>query len=544
MTIGSRLLARLGQLPRARTFDVSVERDLETKTPDGAVLLADRWYPTDLGANPPVILIRTPYGRKQFGFIGRLFAERGYQVVMQSCRGTFGSGGEWIPFRNERADGETTLEWLADQPWFTGSVGTFGPSYLGLTQWAVVDSSPDSLKAMALNVTSADVRKAVIYPGESLALETTLTWIHQVEHQELNPAAALRAAFAGRKILRSAYYVVPLADADVATVGHHVGFYQDWVTHEAPLDPWWDPVKFGRHPERAAPATLVGGWYDVFLPSQVADFEALRAAGRDARITIGPWTHTSPRGLACSVRDGLEWFDHHLRGAASARRQHPVRIFIMGSRRWVDLASWPPPADQQRWHLHAGGGLDISPPADSAPDSYRYDPADPTPGVGGPSLDWRNAGPKGQRGREARSDVLLYTSDPLTHDLTVAGPLTAELHLRSTVDHVDFFVRLCDVSPRGRSRNLSDGIIRLRPGDVDKAPDGSFPLTIQMWPTANTFRRDHRIRLQVSSGAHPLFVRNTGSGEPLATATRLVPVDVEVLHDAVHPSAVVLSVTS
>ena len=125
----------------------------------------------------------------------------------------------------------------------------------------------------------------------------------------------------------------------------------------------------------------------------------------------------------------------------------------------------------------------------------------------------------------------------------MVGPLRAELHVRSTLENTDFFVRLCDVSPRGRSKNLSDGIVRLRPGDVITAGDGSFSVRISMWPTANTFKRGHRIRLQVSSGAHPLFIRNTGSGEPLARATRLAVADQEIFHDGEHPSSIVLPVS-
>ena len=155
----------------------------------------------------------------------------------------------------------------------------------------------------------------------------------------------------------------------------------------------------------------------------------------------------------------------------------------------------------------------------------------------------QHPGRKDQKKREDRADVLTYTSEVLTEDLTVIGPLSRRLHTRTSLEHTDFFVRLCDVSPRGRSENLSDGIIRLRPGDVTKSGDGSFSVRISMWPTANTFRRGHRVRLQVSSGAHPLFVRNTGTDEPLASATRLSTANQEIFHDADHRSAVVLPVS-
>ncbi|MGH9060857.1 MAG: CocE/NonD family hydrolase, partial [Acidimicrobiales bacterium] len=313
--------------------------------------------------------------------------------------------------------------------------------------------------------------------------------------------------------------------------------------HEQPGDPWWDPIHFGRDLTQAPPASVVGGWYDLFLPWQVDDYLALRAAGRQARLTIGPWTHTSPGGLLDQLRDGLEWFDEHLLKERPAIPRREVRLWVLGAGRWVELDSWPPPATPQRWHLQAGGGLAPAAPAEGPPDRYRYDPADPTPAIGGPSLNWRTSGPRDQAGLEDRPDVLTYTSVPLERDMTVAGPLRARIWLRASRAHTDLFVRLCDVDSGGTSRNLSDGILRLGPGDPAAAPDGSRGVDVSMWPTAATFRAGHRIRLQVSSGAHPLFVRNLGSGERLGSGTTLLASDQEVFHDPAHPSAIDLPVS-
>ncbi|HLN16467.1 MAG TPA: CocE/NonD family hydrolase [Acidimicrobiales bacterium] len=543
MTLPSRVLARLAKLPSAHTYEVSVERDVATKMEDGAVLLADRWYPTRSRAGgPPVVLMRSPYGRRQVGIVGRLFAERGYQVLVQSCRGTFGSDGDFDPFHNEQADGRATLEWIAGQPWFEGRVATFGPSYLGLVQWAVAEDPPPYLKAMALDVTAGSFRDSVVYPGGSFALETSLAWLHQVTNQERPLLAALLEQRRTPRVVRKAAKVLPLRDADRATIGRHAGFFQDWLVHEEPGDPWWDPITFDRRLAEVPPASLVGGWYDIFLPRQVADFGALRAAGREARLTIGPWTHASPAGMAEAVRDGLEWFDVHLGLRPERGRPHPVRVFVMGSKRWVGLEDWPPPTAPQPWYLQAGGRLSPAPPSASPADHYHYDPADPAPGIGGPSLMAPNAGRKNQAAREARDDVLVYTSEPLAEELTVIGPLRADLHLRSSVEHTDVFVRLCDVDQKGVSTNIADGIVRLGPADIARGADGVFAVAVDMWPTANTFRRGHQLRLQVSSAAHPLFVRNTGSGERLASASELRPSDHEVLHDPEHASAVILPV--
>ena len=542
MSVSSRIAASLVRLPAPQTTDVSVERDLSAKMPDGAVLLADRWYPTKDPGSRPTVLIRTPYGRRIMGPLGHLYAERGYQTVIQSCRATFGSEGEWEPLRHEQADGHATLAWVASQPWFDGRLVMWGGSYLGATQWAVAEDAPDFVKALGLQVTASRFRDAVVYPGGSFALEMAVSWLYQIKHQELGWRTVLRSSVAGGKVLAKACDVLPLGKCDTAAIGEPAPVYQDWLEHSAPGDPWWDPVDFGRRLEKVPPSSLVGGWYDLFLPAQVTDYEALRRAGRVARLTIGPWTHSSPGLFAETVRDGPAWFGERLGEEGHASERASVRVYVMGSRTWQEFSLWPPAGETQQWYLDRWGTLGSEPPAESAPDHYHYNPHDPTPAVGGPALSMGTAGRKDQRRREHRHDVLTYTSPVLTEDLTVIGLLTATVYARSSNDHADFFVRLCDVTEKGKSFNLSDGIVRLTPGSVEKGPDGVFRLDIAMWPTANTFRAGHRIRLQVSSGAHPLFCRNAGTGEPLATGANLQSADLEVFHDATHPSAIALPV--
>jgi putative CocE/NonD family hydrolase len=251
--------------------------------------------------------------------------------------------------------------------------------------------------------------------------------------------------------------------------------------------------------------------------------------------------------FAETVRDGPRWFDSRLglgQAGREVRQDAPVRLFVMGSRTWQEFSMWPPAGTTEQWYLGRGGTLGRLPAStrDSTPDRYHYNPSDPTPSVGGPSLNMTTAGRKEQSRRERRRDVLTYTSPPLTDDLTVIGPVTATLYVRSSLEHTDFFVRLCDVTAKGKSFNLSDGIVRLTPGSVPTGDDGVAELVIAMWPTANTFRAGHRIRLQVSSGAHPLFNRNAGTGEPLATGANLRSADQELFHDAGRPSSVSLHV--
>lgn len=572
----ARILAAAARLGPPHHERVVIQRDLRMVADDGSVLLADRWAPAGVDARTlPVVLFRSPYGRRPFGPLAETFALRGYQAVVQSCRGTFGSGGTWEPFRHEQADGRRCLEWLAEQPWWSGSVATAGPSYLGLTQWAVLADPPPWLEAASLQVTASRFRDIVVYPGGTFALETGAAWLHLLDHQERPRRQLVTAQLRARRALAGAGAALPLTQADAAVLGHAVAHYQDWLVHERPGDPWWDPVDFSGAVATAPPAVLVGGWWDIFLPSQVDDFRALRAAGRDARLVVGPWTHSSLRQMVAALGETHDWFARHVRPerpptpgtrrgperedrAAHRPQARPrVRLAVVGGRRWVEAEEWPPPHLPVAWHLHGDGRLAPEGASRFPPTSYSWDPSEPTPGVGGPSLDPSRAGKRNQRRREERSDVATWTGDPLAGDLTAVGPVEAVVWLRASSWWTDLFVRLCDVDRRGRSVNLADGILRLEPdgagvrtvgsaadGSVGAGADGSVEVRIRMWPIAATWRKGHRIRVQVSGGAHPLFARNLGGGEPLASASTLVTVVHEILHDPDHPSRVVLPYSS
>lgn len=545
MTIASRVATQVLKLPPPQTRDVRVERDLRIPMPDGAVLLADRYLPP--APAPPLVLVRSPYGRRGiWGLVfARLLAERGFQVLIQSCRGTFGSGGIFDPFgRDEHDDGLATAAWLRRQPWYPGAFATMGPSYLGMVQWAIAaDAGPD-LKAICPQVTCAQFR-APFYAGQSFALETALTWIRQVADGERGLTFA-RQALASRK-LRQLFGQLPLGDLDQRVTGHRVPYYQDWLAHNQPGDPYWAERDFATTLDRVtAPVAMVGGWYDFFLPHQLADYAALRQAGRQPQLTIGPWRHSDHEAAGVWVADAVAWLRAHLADDRSGLRTEPVRVFVTGAQEWRDLADWPPPGTMtQRWHLQPGGELGTPPPPASEPDRYTYDPARPTPSLAGAAgLHARGSARVDNRPLEARPDVLTFTSQPLPADLDIAGQATADLFVRSTREHTDFFARLCEVDPAGVSVNVCDALLRLAPGRPAPAADGSIRVQFGLWPAAHQFRRGNRIRLQVSSGAHPRYARNPGTGEPLATAAAMLPAQQQVLHDPGHPSAVILPVTA
>jgi putative CocE/NonD family hydrolase len=528
------------KLDKPRTYRVRVERDLQVEMGDGVDLLADRYAPNG-GDGLPIVLIRTPYGRRAAAFrlCGEIFAQRGYQVVVQSCRGTFGSGGTWLPFQTDHEDGLATVAWLRRQPWFGGKVGMFGPSYTGFVQWTIAADCPEEIGALSL-VAAASRPRDMIYAGGGFALGAMLAWTQLVGSQAKGLGDSRIMIGRARK-LRTACEWVPLAQADHAVLGDHFEFFQDLLRSEHADAPLWKAMDFSdRVAAVEAPTLSVTGWYDIFLLGQLADYRRLREAGRQPQLVVGPWGHSPRELLGPALRGSLRHFDTHLRGLPSAATESPVRVYVMGAGEWVNLPEWPPPARETRLHLHPGGKLSGATMVEGPPDRYRFDPRDPTPDPGGNS--YPRHGSHDNRKLEARSDVLTYTTHPLASDLEIAGEATVELFVRSSLEHTDFVARLCDVSPRGKSMNVCDGLIRL--GTQSTEPAGTRRITIDLWPTAYRFKQGHRLRLQVCSGAHPRYARNLGSGEPIATATTFCVADQEVFHDPVRPSAVVIPVWS
>jgi putative CocE/NonD family hydrolase len=528
----------------AERFEVETEADVAIAMPDGALLLADVYHPAGAG-DCPTILTRCPYGRALFAAAARTYAAHGYHVVLQDCRGTAPSKGEPSIFA-EASDGRAAGDWIARQPWFDGRLGADGASYLGFTALAFAATRPPYLKALSLQVFGAE-RHAAWFPGGSFALDLALAWSQirvatrdgGLDLSDLAKLASSMKEMAER--LERAFLHLPLGEADRVATGETLPWFQDWLAHAEVGDPFWKPLDFREVLiELRLPTLLVDGWYDYQVPHMLDDYRRLRAAGVITRLMVGPWTHPT-LDPAIVQPEVLAWFDTHLKGKPAPRREGAVRVFVLPDVGWRELPDWPPHAAPRRWWLQPEGRLASEPPPASAPDAYRYDPADPTPAFGGTSLRMApHSGPVDNRALEARADVCGYTSEPLAEALEILGPVAAELFVRSSTPHADFFVRLCDVHPDGRSLNVCDGLLRLRPGEPAPAPDGTLAVRIPLWDTAYRFAPGHRLRVQVSSGAHPRFARNLGGGEPLASARTLVVARQEVFHDPARPSALVL----
>jgi uncharacterized protein len=513
---------------------VALERDIRIPMPDGTHQLADRYIPQT--AEPcPTLLVRTPYGRGfPYDFMyGGLFAEQGYNVLLQSCRGTGGSGGSYEPFTAEAVDAQATVTWLREQPWFNGSLATIGASYLGFTQWALANDPPPELKAMVVQVSSEDFY-GFLYPGGAFAMEATLTGVAGMLFQDKGfrafTGALLRLMLTYKKVART----LPFVPGYKLAFGKRVGYLEDWLAHPAAGDPYWGPRRANPDISAAPPVHLLGGWYDVVIDGTLDSYRRLREAGRPVRLVVGPWNHTSGfnKDMPLIAGEALAWLKAHLTGNGDAQGRAPVRVHvgeIGGKGQWRDLADWPPPdVVAQSWHLHADGTLTDSPGEGTS--SFRYDSRDPTPSIGGPLMGSNGFGPKDNGKLEARDDVLVFTGPVIGEPQVVIGPVSLRLKVRGSSPNFDIFARLCDVDARGTSWNVCDGLLRLdgtRPADAN----GWTEIELPMSATAHRLAAGHRLRVQVSGGAHPRWARNTGTAEQIATATSLVPVDIEISHN-------------
>jgi uncharacterized protein len=541
----SKMVSRAWSLPPQRTF-VAVERDVQVPMSDGTVLLADHYLP--ITSRPAAtVLVRCPYGRGgPFGLLNaQLIAARGFHVLLQSCRGTFGSGGQFEPMRGEISDGQDTVAWLRGQSWFDGRLATFGASYLGFVQWALAMDPPPELVAAVVFVGPHDFSRTA-YRNGAFDLYNFLSWSDLIVHQErVNPLSGMVRTVTADRRLRPALDRAPVRAGARDLLGSEAPWFDTWLEHPQLTDPFWTPLQCGAALERlSVPTLLIGGWQDLFLEQTLEQYWALAARGLTTRLIVGPWNHVDAATRSGpAFAESLAWLERYA-GQDPAPRDdapagHSVRIWVGGAREWRELPDWPPAGPgPQRWYLGPDGTLGLREPASDGvvrSASFRYDPADPTPSVGGATLAL-NAGVRDNRSVEQRPDVLVFSSEPLDEPVEVIGDVMAELHVTRDNPNADLFVRLCDVDVRGRSRNVCDGIVRLTGAD---SLTGTF--RVSLIGAAHRFDRGHRLRLQVAGGAYPRFARNPGNGQVDASALDFVATRYSIGLSAETPSALVVS---
>jgi putative CocE/NonD family hydrolase len=455
--------------------------------------------------------------------MGGVFACRGYRVLLVRCRGTFGSGGVFEPFVQEADDAADIVAWMRAQPWFDGRFATYGYSYPSFVEWAMLVDPPPELVTAVIACAPHDFGEFV-HPGGAFLLSTMFEWSFVTSRQERPLLPRIVSVLAARNRVRAALAALPLVDAGEALMGDGAPWYREWVGRRDLDDPWWRRADLSAALDRVrVPVLLQGGWQDGFIRQTVDGYRRLADRGVEVGLTVGPWTHAEggAAGARVLLPDALAWIDEHLAGSGE-RRPAPVAVHVGGpDAGWRHLAAWPPATTEQVWHPRSGGRLATRAADPGEVERFTYDPADPTPTLGGAFITQISpgivAGRTDDSALAARPDVLAFTSDPLTAPLEITGSPVVEVGHRSDNPHADLFVRLGEVRADGRSRNVVDGFVRLTP---DRLAD---VVRVRLDPVAHRFAPGARIRLIIAGGSHPRWDRNLGTGDDPATSTGMRP---------------------
>ena len=517
---------------------------------DGTKLAANVFKPA--GTGPwPVVMTRTPYlkdgrldkehdpdGSKMRAALvkqAKHYTDAGFVFVLQDVRGKGRSQGFYAAFENDIEDGYDSVEWAAAQPWSNGKVGLSGGSAMGITSNEAAMAAPPHLKAAYVVVAPYDLMQNS-YMGGVLKEKDVLGWSK------------------GQGV------------SDAVLDGQRRRVADDIIWNRSAMSTNRKYIQI--------PIYNVGGWYDIFDHGNISNFEYLQNHGAkgargNQKLLMGPFGHGTLSGnleypgfdrLNLAGDQEIRWFDYWLKGVDNGiMDEPPVSYYMMAAaekgalspkNRMLTSANWPPANREVRYYLTPDKVLSAkSPTGDGVKVSYRFDPANPVPTVGGANLTFER-GPMDQRAIGPRGDYLRFQTPALDKDVTIAGPVKVELYGATDGPDTDFMAKLVDVYPDGYEALVLDAPVRARyrhgrmPDEVKMmTPGAPEELDIDLWSTAITFEKGHKIALHITSSSSPRFEVNPNTGEAPGEHKQAPRVATNsVFMDAAHPSALVLPV--
>jgi len=489
---------------------------------DGRKLAADIYIPSGMTSGP-VILIQTPYNKNWYRFIGLPLRvgmnlnSSNYIFVIADWRGFYGSAGAMYvsptpPTRGQ--DGASAVEWIYTQPWCNGKIGTWGPSALGKVQLQTAKENPPHLTCICPLVAGSQFDYDEYYPNGCLRTE----YVQQLD---------------GLGFGLSPFIVSQPVHNLTWTFVENQNYYPSSIQ---------------------VPCFMIGGWYDHNIEVMLELFNGIRTSSPVAvrnqhRLLMGPWVHgghgssivgsslqgqlSYPNAQYWSDSLAVMYFDYHLRTISNGWNSTPyVQYYQMGENTWNTSPAWPVSGTSNvNFYFHQNNSLNENIPTNSVDFlSFNYDPTNPSPTIGGPTL--RNdldQGPYDQAPLvESRNDVLIFTTNAFTQNTVLKGKPSVHLKVASDKLDTDFCVRLTDVYPDGRSMLVSDGVMRMRFRNGTNATDTAamvpnqiYDCVIDLPNTAITFLAGHKLRVDITSSNYPRFNRNMNTGNAMYPAGKM-----------------------
>ena len=529
--------------------------------------------------------------------------EHGYAYVIQNERGRYFSEGEWDILGVPLTDGYDAFDWLQKQSWCNGKIGTLGCSSTAEWQMAVAALDHPAHAAMVPQSYGAGVgrvgqfyEQGNWYRGGAEQM-LFFAWLYGVEHDKFKPRIPAGASQEDLIRISRFYDLAPenppvgmdtalahLPVTDILQNIHGKREIYDKMIRRKPNDPdWYKGGLVHDNMDIGVPSFWFASWYDVSVGPNLALFNHVRETAPDPQVRENQYMVIAPT-LHCSYTRATEntivgersvgdarldysgmiygWFDYWLKGddEGQLKSMPHVRYYTMGSNKWQSAETWPPQdVKLQTYYLsssgmantmYGDGKLTLQMPSQDQADHYVYDPMNPVPSHGGNVCCTGNAiqgGARDQREVEARQDVLVYTSDPLTEGVEVTGNIETILYVSSDAKDTDFTIKLIDVYPDGTAYNLDETIQRARYREgYDKEVfmrDGQvYKLELSPMATSNYFDQGHRIRIEISSSNFPRFVRNLNTGGNNFDESEGVIAKNAIHHSNTYPSQIKLPV--
>jgi putative CocE/NonD family hydrolase len=557
----------------AWVFARFTKREVYIPMRDGKRLFTSIYVPRDTSRQYPLLMLRTPYSieaegeqgvNPSFIFEGRL-VEDGYIFVFQDVRGRFMSEGEFVharPYRpakktpadvDDNSDTYDTIDWLlANVAHHNGRVGIRGISYDGFYSTMALPAAHPALKAVSPQAPIANwfIGDDFHHNGAFFLMDA-FNFFSVVDKPRPAPTRKWPAPFQWPHSDNYRFFLElgPLKNVRTRYFGDSIAFWNELMNHPN-YDDFWKTRDPRPHLKNIAPAVLtVGGWFDAEdCYGALRTYEALEKqnpAGLSNRLLMGPWSHGQWLQAEARRLGNVFW------GANTAERFHDLErrffrhylhgdqpldlaeatVYVTGANEWREFDTWPPRGVVRRpLYLQPAGGLSFAAPTVSQSfDEYVADPAKPVPYLEDVQLfRGTNYMLDDQRFAARRPDVAVYQTDPLAEDVTLTGPLAAELFVSTTGTDADYVVKLIDVFPdtlsnyppnekqvpmQGYQMLVRGEVLRGRYRESFEAPRPFTPGAITavkfaLPDVAHTFRRGHRIMIQVQHSWFPLIDRN------------------------------------
>lgn len=555
--------------------------------------------PTD-GPKNPVILIKTPYlaaeelDRPMARAVLSRLIRQGYAVAVVNDRGTQWSEGEFHLQRKAGQDGYDTVSWLAEQPWSAGKVGSFGCSSSAENQWALSTMNHPAHKAAVIMSATAGIgsipgyrEQAIFYTGGVPSLDWA--WWYRdfgliyhphlpagITQEERSRLAAVYSSQSKLPVNESedlAILAEHLPSADILKAANTPSTEFDHLITLSPTAADWNNYDFLREGQSTrVPSLMIDSWYATLMAyGTTKAFEYLSGNSPNQYLVMGGTAHcgmgTETSKTMVGDRDIgdarfdyvsliVNWFNHWLVGEDNGTTHLPkVQYYSLASNQWRGATAWPVPGTkalklflgsaESANSLFGDGSLDERARAGRPYDQFVYDPLNPVPSKGGGCCDDRVA--QDQSALEARNDILVYTTAPLTKGLDIAGNIGADLFLASSAPDTDLMLKLVDVYPDGRAFNILDTALRLRYRDGYEAPKLMAPGQIyearmDEMAVASHLPAGHRIRIELTSSNFPNYERNLNTGGPNFSESRPVIAINKIYHDSGHRSFITFPV--